>query len=80
MATHEVQTDARPTNKALTTAAGTVGALPLILPAVQEVWPQIAPVALQGPAFTALIAAALSSAVGLGIAWFVRDRVGIPSA
>lgn len=74
----EDQLSAMPTNKAATVAGGTVLFSPLILPAVQEVWPQIGPAYLTGEASTALIAAAISAIASLVVAWFVPDRAGVP--
>lgn len=72
----ETQPGNLPTNKALTTALANVGSLPFIVPAVQEVWPQIAPAALAGPNMTIAVAALISGVVALGVAWFVPDRLG----
>jgi hypothetical protein len=74
---YENQVSALPTNKALAVVGVNMVSLPFVLPAVQEVWPQIAPAFLAGPAMTDAVAALLSGLVGLAVAWFVRDRAGI---
>ena len=72
------QATARPTNKVLATAGGTIVLTPMVHSAVVEVWPQIAPAVLVGEATTTLVAVALSAVVSLGIAWFVPDRANVP--
>jgi hypothetical protein len=72
-----VQPTNLPTNKMLTTAVGTVGIAPIIMGAVAEVWPQIAPAALAGQAMTVLVGTGLAALISMGIAWFVPDRANI---
>jgi hypothetical protein len=72
------QASARPTNKALTMFAGFVVTTPQIAPVVNEVWPQIAPAFLAGPAATNAVAAIIAAAISLGVAWFVPDRANTP--
>lgn len=72
------QPTARPTNKALTMFAGFVVTTPQIAPVVNEVWPQIAPAFLAGPAATNALAAIIAGAISLAIAWFVPDRANNP--
>ena len=79
MATYETQPTALPTNKA--TVAATVAGVAATYagPVVMEVWPQIAPAIVAGPNVTSMIAALASALIGLGAAWFVRDRLGEPA-
>ena len=72
----ERQPDRIPTNKALTMAGGIPALSVIIGPAVAEVWPQIAPAALSGPAMTDFVAAALAGLASLALAYFVPDRAG----
>lgn len=72
----ENQPDRLPTNKALTMFGGTVALAPIVGPAVAEIWPQIAPAFLAGPAATELLAAALAGLLSLALAYFVPDRMG----
>jgi hypothetical protein len=72
------QASARPTNKALTMFAGFVLTTPQVAPVVNEVWPQIAPAALAGPAATNAVAAIIAGAISLAVAWFVPDRANNP--
>lgn len=75
-----VQATAKPTNKSLTMFGGFVGTLPFVAPVVDEVWPQIAPAVLAGPAFTDALSAVIAGGIALGIAYFVRDRNNVPVA
>ena len=72
----ERQPDRIPTNKVLAMFGGTAALAPIIGPAVAEVWPQIAPAALSGPAMTDFVAAALAGLASLALAYFVPDRAG----
>ena len=68
-----VQTSAAPTRKMTTLLIGIPLLQSQIGPGITESWPQIVPTAFAGPAFTALVSAAVSAAlVGL-IAYFVPD-------
>ena len=68
---------AMPNNKLLASFGTGVVSLPFILPAVSEVWPQIAPAFLSGPSMTTAVAAIISGLVSLAMAWFVRNRPNI---
>jgi hypothetical protein len=74
-----VQTSARPTNKALTMFGGVVVTTPMVLPFVEEVWPQIGPGFLTGPAATYALAAAVAASISLAIAYFVPDQLNYPA-
>lgn len=76
--TLETQPTRAPTNKALTMLGGTVALAPFIGPAVNEVWPQIAPAFLAGPAMTEAVAAVIAGLASLALAYFVPDRWGTP--
>lgn len=71
------QPTARPTNKTLTMFGGFVVTTPMVAPVVNEVWPQIAPAVLAGPAFTDAMAAIVAGALSLILAWFVPDRPNV---
>ena len=73
----ETQPGNLPTNKVLAMLTGTTALAPIIGPAVAEVWPQIAPAALAGPAMTDFIAALLAGLASLALAYFVPDRAGV---
>jgi hypothetical protein len=45
-----------------------------LAPALAEVWPQIAPPVLAGPAVTEYMALVLSLLAGLAVGYFVKDR------
>jgi hypothetical protein len=77
--TFEHQPDALPTNKA--TVSGAIASLVAVNaePVVAEVWPQIAPSLLSGPAMTAFLAALAGLMAGLAVAWWVPDRAGTPN-
>lgn len=73
----EKQPDGLPTNKSMI-----AGALAPIIalnaePVVSEVWPQVAPVLLAGPAVTTALAALVGALAGLAVAWWVPDRAGV---
>jgi adenosylmethionine-8-amino-7-oxononanoate aminotransferase len=70
----ENQPDSMPTNKAITATVVTAAAQL----AVSEVWPQIVSAQWSGPAMTNLVSLIGAAAVGLGAAWFVKDRAGVP--
>lgn len=72
----ERQPSAMPTNKVLTMAGSMPVTLALVSPAVQEVWPQIAPAVLSGPAMTDAMAGIAAALIGMALAWFVPDRAG----
>jgi hypothetical protein len=74
--TYERQPDALPTNKAAVSAA--IGAAIVLHtePVIAELWPQIAPAMLAGPAVTSAIAWAAGFTAALVVAWFVPDRAG----
>jgi len=72
------QPTALPTNKAMTMFAGFVLTTPQIAPVVAEVWPQIAPGFLSGPAATNALAAILAGVISLAVAWFIPDRANSP--
>jgi hypothetical protein len=68
------QPDALPTNK-LTVGASVAAIVGTqASPLVAEVWPQIAPAVLSGPAATETIAALFALLAGLVVGWFVPDR------
>lgn len=71
------QPSARPTNKALTMFGGVIITTPMVSPFVSEVWPQVAPAFLSGPAATDAVAAILAGALSLGLAYFVPDRANV---
>ena len=68
------QPSAMPTRKLMvgTLAAAVTGTQ--LAPALAEVWPQIAPPVLAGPAVTEYMALVLSVVAGLAIGYFVKDR------
>lgn len=73
-----------PTRKSMVTALGGTVALPFVLPMIEELYGQLAPAILQGPAtaafLTTLLAGLISAVVGgMGPAWWVRDRWGSPA-
>lgn len=72
----ERQPDNLPTNKAATVAA----IAPLVAlyaePVAREIWPQVAPAMLAGPAMTTAVAALIGALAGLVVAWWVPDRAG----
>jgi hypothetical protein len=71
------QPTARPTNKTLSMFGGFVITTPMVSPVVTEVWPQIAPAFLAGPAATNAVAAIVAGVLSLAIAWFVPDRANV---
>jgi hypothetical protein len=75
--TFEKQPDNLPTNKAA--VAGIIAPLIAINaePVVAEIWPQIAPAMLSGPAVTTALAALCGALAGLAVAWWVPDRAGL---
>jgi uncharacterized protein YjeT (DUF2065 family) len=68
------QTSALPTNKLAAGATVTAIVGTQLSPAVAEVWPQIAPAMLSGPAMTQLVAGVVALVAGLAVGWFVPDR------
>ena len=71
------QPTARPTNKALSMFGGFVITTPMVSPVVTEVWPQVAPAFLAGPAFTNALAAVIAGVLSLAITYFVPDRANV---
>lgn len=68
------QTSALPTNKLAAGATVTAIVGTQLSPAVAEVWPQIAPAMLAGPAMTQLVAGVVALLAGVAVGWFVPDR------
>ena len=68
------QPSAMPTNKLAVGSAVTAIVGTQLSPAVAEVWPQIAPAILSGPAMTEIISAVAALLAGLAVGWFVPDR------
>lgn len=66
-----------PTRKLATMLVGTPALYSLVGPAVEEFWPQVAPAALTGPAFTAFISAAAAAAIAGIAAYFVPDAPNV---
>ena len=71
------QTSVMPTNKLAVGSAVTAIVGTQLSPAVAEVWPQIAPAILAGPAFTEIISALAALIAGLVVGWFVPDRSNV---
>ena len=67
-----------PTHKTLAMFGGFVLTTPQVLPVVHEVWPQVAPAFLAGPAATNALAAVIAALISMAVAWFVPDRANIP--
>lgn len=80
MAHYETQVGSLPTNKSA--VAASVGSLMVLYaePVIAELWPQIAPALLAGPAFTSALAGLVGIFVALTVAWWVPDRAGVPNA
>lgn len=68
------QPSAMPTRKLMvgTLAAAITGTE--LGPALAEVWPQIAPPVLAGPAVTSYLSLVMSLAAGLAAGYYVKDR------
>ncbi len=71
------QPDFLPTNKAMTVAALAPGLALHVEPVVAEVWPQLVPLALAGPAMTTAVAWLASALAALVVAWWVPDRANV---
>ena len=68
------QPDAFPTRKlAVGSTVATIVATQLS-PAIVELWPQVAPALLAGPAVTEIVSALAALAAALVAGWFVPDR------
>lgn len=76
----ERQPDALPTNKSVTAAAIGAGFMLHVEPVIAELWPQIAPAFLAGPAATDAIAWCAGILAALAVAWFIPDRAGVSDA
>ena len=73
----ERQPDNLPTNKAATVAVlAPAGAL-YVAPIIAELWPQVAPALVAGPAVTEALAWLAGALAALAVAWFVPDRAGV---
>ena len=68
------QKSALPTNKLMVGSAFTAIVGTQFSPAVAEVWPQIVPAVLGGPAVTEIVAGLAALGAGLVVGWFVPDR------
>jgi len=76
--TKATQKSAMPTNK-LTVGASVSAIIGTQLsPAVAEVWPQIVPGVLAGPAVTEIVAAMVALIAGLLAAYWVKDAPNVP--
>ena len=71
------QKSVMPTNKLAVGSAVTAIVGTQLSPAVAEVWPQIAPAMLSGPAFTEMISAIVALLAGLAVGWFVPDAPNV---
>lgn len=78
-AKYERQPDMLPTNKATVSGGVAVLVATYAGPVVAEIWPQIAPALLAGPAITEFLTAATALLAGLFVAWWVPDRAGVPA-
>lgn len=72
------QTSLMPTNKLAFGSAVTAIVGTQFSPAVAEVWPQIVPAVLAGPAVTEIISALAALFAGLAVGWFIPDRPNVP--
>jgi hypothetical protein len=77
MTRYEKQPDGMPTNKALTAASIAAVVTTYAQPVAAELWPQVAPAALAGPAMTGAVAALVGAMAALIVAWWVPDRAGV---
>jgi hypothetical protein len=77
MTKYEKQPGLAPTNKAMTAAGIAAVVTTYAQPVAAELWPQIAPAALAGPAMTAAVAALVGALAALAVAWWVPDRAGV---
>jgi hypothetical protein len=77
MSKYERQPDALPTNKALVSGATGVITYAQFEGALSEIWPQVAPGFLAGPAVTQVLVALAAMALAYAVAWWVPDRAGI---
>jgi hypothetical protein len=71
------QPSALPTNKLAVGSAVTAIVGTQLSPAVAEVWPQIAPALLAGPAMTEIVSAVAALLAGLAVGWFIPDRANV---
>lgn len=75
---YEKQPDNLPTNKLAVGSSVAVLIYAQAEPVVAEVWPQIAPAVLSGPAATAFVAGGVAILASWAIGWWVPDRAGAP--
>jgi hypothetical protein len=68
------QPSALPTNKLAVGSTVTAIVGTQLAPALEEIWPALAPAILAGPAVTQLVAALAAMLAGMFVAWWVPDR------
>lgn len=75
---YEKQPDNLPTNKLAVGSSLAVLVYAHAEPVAAEVWPELAPAMLSGPAATSFVAGMVAVLASWAVGWWIPDRAGVP--